>query len=313
MLTPIVLFTYKRPWHTNETIQALLRNKLSSESVIYIYSDAFKNSKDKADVLEVRKLLHNIKGFKKTILIERNFHYGLANSVIDGVTKIINKHKSVIVLEDDLICSQNFLNYMNKTLKFYESDKRIFSVTGYNYPISIPKDYPYSVYLSYRCGSWGWGTWKDRWEKVDWSIKDYKEFKHDEVAQRQFNRGGEDLVNMLDYQMRGYIDSWAIRWCYTHYKNKAYCIHPTVSKIKNIGLDGSGTHKVKYKVNIKLDTGKERLNLKKDIEINNEIIGSFSSHFKLGYKGKMVGYLKNKVFKLMQLGKSKNVKNNKND
>ncbi|MFW6016806.1 MAG: glycosyltransferase, partial [bacterium] len=240
MLSPIVLFVYNRPEHTKKTIKALKKNKLADKSKLFIFSDGEKSANDKQKVKEVRKIINKIDGFKQGKVFESEENKGLANSVIDGVTKIINQYGKVIVLEDDLITSKNFLRYMNRALDFYEEDKKIWSISGYNLPIGIPDDYKHDVYLSYRASSWGWATWKDRWDKIDWDINDYSEFINDKSAQKLFNRGGSDMKNMLKSQMEGKIDSWAIRWCYNQFKNDSYTIYPVVSKVKNIGMDGSG-------------------------------------------------------------------------
>jgi len=140
-------------------------------------------------------------------------------------------------------------------LETYEKEKKIYSITGYNYPpklMKIPKEYKYDIYFSPRAGSWGWATWKDRWDNADWEVKDYEEFKNNKQLQKEFNKGGDDMTNMLTNQMGGKLDSWAIRWCYTLFKKDAYCIYPVESYLKNIGLDGSGVHSgsdSKYVVN----------------------------------------------------------------
>lgn len=303
MVSPVILFTYKRPWHTKQTIDSLKRNLLAQDTIIFIFSDFYKDERDKDAVSNVRSIIHEIKGFKRISIIERNKHLGLGTSVINGVSEVLKRYENVIVLEDDLVTSPFFLKYMNETLSFYKNDKRIFSISGYNYPISIPQDYKYSVYLSYRASSWGWATWKDRWNKVDWDIKDYGKFVEDEEMQQLFNRGGDDLTNMLDYQMRGYIDSWAIRWCYAHFRNEAYCLHPVVSKVQNIGLDGSGTHRTRRKINLVLDTNDNSLYMKKNITLNEEIVKNFSLYFKSSYRTKSIDFIKKRVFKAIKMAK----------
>ncbi len=244
-LSPIVLFVYNRPWHTKQTVEALVKNELAKDSLLYIFSDGAKSDKDVNKVNEVREYIKTIKGFKDIIITESESNKGLANSIINGVTEVINKHGKVIVLEDDLVTSQSFLYYMNKLLNKYENEKQIYSVTAYNHPkklIKIPEDYSYDAYFCSRACSWSWGTWKNRWENVDWEVKDYNEFIKNKKLQKKFNQGGNDMSNMLTSQMNGKIDSWAIRWCYHHFKNNAYCVYPTKSYINNIGHDGSGVH-----------------------------------------------------------------------
>lgn len=296
-LAPIVLFAYKRFWHLKQTVDALSKNYQANESEIFIFSDGAKDVSDREKVEEVRKYLAEINGFGKIHLIFRPVHLGLANSIISGVSEIFKRYTKLIVVEDDLISSPNFLTFMNKTLEIYESDKRIFSVTGFTYPNITGQTYGKPVYLGYRASSWGWGTWRDRWNKADWQVKDFEQFSNDYIEQEKFARGGEDLYGMLEYQMKGYIDSWAIRWCYAHYKNDAYCLYPTISKVKNIGLDRSGTHKTKLSMDIILDTSKNALiKLPKHILPNPEILQNFSRYHKKSLKTKIIERGKGLIF-----------------
>lgn len=295
-LSPILLFSYSRLWHLKQTVDTLRKNYLAKDSELFIYSDGPKSKIDEEKIQKVRDYISNISGFKKINVILRPHHLGLANSVITGVSEIIKKYKKVIVMEDDLITSPNFLTFMNSALNFYKDSKNIFSVSGYNYPISIPQNYKDSVYVAYRCSSWGWGTWQSRWKKADWDVKDYKDFLDSPDKQKKFERGGEDLVDMLEYQMKNYIDSWAIRWCYAHYKNNVYCLYPTVSKIKNIGLDRSGTHRTKMKIDTKLDTSSVEFLFPKSIVPNDEILSNFSVYFRKTLTRKLIYQVKKLIF-----------------
>lgn len=245
MLAPVVIFVYNRPDHTKQTIEALAKNLLSKETEVFIFSDAAKNQKSLSKVNEVRTYIDSLairNLFKSVNIIKSERNKGLANSVIDGVSEIINKYNKVIVVEDDLVSSNDFLQYMNDALDYYESSATIWSISGYNLPIEIPTDYKSEIYFSYRGCSWGYATWKDRWERVDWNVTDYNNFKNNKRLRKKFNRGGLDMADMLDSQIQGNIDSWAIRWCYAQSKLDMLTVYPTVSRIKNIGLDGSGTH-----------------------------------------------------------------------
>lgn len=247
-VAPIVLFVYNRPWHTQKTVEALQKNDLASESDLYIFADGPKKDateEQKEKIRQVREYIHNISGFKSITICEKDSNNGLANSVITGVTEIINKFGKVIVVEDDIVTSRYFLKVMNEALDFFEKDEKIFSVSGYNYPtktMKIPNSYKNNIYLSYRHGSWGWGTWKNRWESVDWEVVDFKEFCENIELQKTFNRGGADMSGMLKAQMEGKIDSWAIRFDYSLFKNNCFCVRPIKSLVINIGFDNSGTH-----------------------------------------------------------------------
>ncbi|MGD1892411.1 MAG: hypothetical protein ACFB15_17705 [Cyclobacteriaceae bacterium] len=158
------------------------------------------------------------------------------------MTKVLNSYDTIIVLEDDLVVSSNFLSFMNQCLSVYNSFPEVLSISGYTVPIQIPKDYSFDVYAFPRVSSHGWATWRGKWAGIDWEVKDFQEFKQSAANRRDFRSNGSDLYRMLNRQMAGKIDSWAIRWQYHLYKYQLYTIYPTVSKIENIGFGSDATH-----------------------------------------------------------------------
>lgn len=131
VLAPVILFVYNRPEHTKRTISALQKNILANETDLFIFCDAAKTSKDEEKVEEVKSIINNTTGFNKLSIKIANDNKGLANSVISGVSEIIDTYGKVIVLEDDLITSRFFLKYMNEVLDIYKDDSNIWSVSGY--------------------------------------------------------------------------------------------------------------------------------------------------------------------------------------
>ena len=220
----------------------MLLNNIAVTSDLIIYSDGAKTESDKVIIKEIRTYLKAISGFKTITIHESCKNKGLANSIIEGVTDVINRHGKVIVLEDDLIVSQNFLAFMNKALDFYELNNKVFSVSGYGLKVALPKNYEYDVYFTHRGLSWGWATWKDRWDNVDWDVKDFEQLKEDKLVKKKFAQGGTDLFPMLKKQMENNLDSWAIRWFYSQFKNNLFTVFPTISKVKNVGFDADATH-----------------------------------------------------------------------
>ncbi len=292
-LSPIVLFVYNRPEHTKRTVESLLKNTLAGKSALFIFSDGAKNDRDEQKLKAVRDYIKAVKGFSKIEIVLREKNFGLANSVISGVSEVFKQNDRVIVMEDDIITSPSFLTFMNKALAFYQEDKSIYSISGYPYPIKIPSTYKKDVFISYRASSWGWGTWKDRWEKVDWEITDFNNFISDKESQKLFDNGGQDLTPMLKAQMKGKIDSWAIRWSYAHFKNKAYCLYPIVPLCKNIGTDRSGTHSSSSKkLDVNLDESKTDFDMIKNPELNQEITEQIQKLFKLTSIRRIINYLK---------------------
>ena len=241
-LAPICLFTYNRLLETQETIKTLQNNYLANESDLIIFSDGYKGDNDKMEVMDVRVFIKNIKGFKSVKVYESKTNKGLANSVIDGVSLVLEKFKTVIVLEDDLLTTPNFLDFMNQSLNYYEKFQSVFSITGFSLPIKFKKKYDADIYFSYRASSWGWAIWKDRWLAIDWELAYSENFINDRRIQKKFNIGGNDLSRMLKNQILGKIDSWAIRFCYYQFRSNKLTVAPIKSKIKNIGFNNKGTH-----------------------------------------------------------------------
>lgn len=245
MNAPVVLFVYNRLDHTRNVIDSLSKNTLAKESEIYIYSDAAKNPENLEKVKEVRAFIKDESwqaNFKKVTIVEARQNKGLAKSIIGGATALIDQYEKVIVVEDDLILSPFFLQYMNDALDYYKDVENIWAISGYSFPMKSLKKYEHDVFYSYRGCSWGWATWKDRWSKVDWEVKDYEKMMMDKKWQKRFNRGGNDLVHMLGMQMRGEINSWAVRWVFTQSNLNMFTVYPKVSYVLNDGCDGSGTH-----------------------------------------------------------------------
>jgi hypothetical protein len=280
-LAPIVLFVYNRPEHTHRTVEALVQNVLADKSSLYIFSDGPKNETDLKKVNSVRNYIKTIIGFENIEIVLRKTNFGLANSVITGVTEVFQHYDEVIVLEDDMISSPFFLKYMNGVLRVFEDDQRIFSVTGYTFPIKIPNNYKNPLYLSPRSSSWGWGTWKNRWEKADWEVKDFSSFINNKQRVKNFNKGGDDLTRMLKNSISGKVDSWSVKWTYTHFLHSAYCVYPVKSLIQNIGADWTGVHTMKTKkYDVELESDDTGLIGLEDLKPNEQIIRNFKKFFR---------------------------------
>jgi hypothetical protein len=244
-LAPVVLFTFNRPKHTAQTLNALAKNELVEDTELYIFSDGPRNNEDFIKIKEVRTLLHAIKSeniFKEVAIFESNENKGLANSVISGVSQVFSKHNAVIVLEDDLVTSNDFLKFMNTCLHKYENNDEIGCFTGYNPVKKMPNDYNYDVYFSTRTNSLGWATWKSIWQNVDWKAKKYNNFKGNFKQRTIFNSTGYDRAKRLDMQMQKDAKSWSILFGFDSFINNKYTVYPKDSKLIHIGWDGSGTH-----------------------------------------------------------------------
>ena len=190
-------------------------------------------------VREVREYIHQIDGFKTVTIVERPINLGLANSVIDGVTSVVNRYRRVIVLEDDMVTSIYFLQYMNDGLNQYEKNEDVASIHGYVYPID---GLPETFFLR-GADCWGWATWKDKWAMFEPDgIRLLDELKRRNLTKRFDFNSTYFYSKMLADQISGKNNSWAVRWHASAFLNNKYTLYPGKSLVLNIGNDGSGTH-----------------------------------------------------------------------
>ncbi|MFD2569142.1 glycosyltransferase [Spirosoma soli] len=260
MNAPIVLFAYKRPAELKATLQALQANYLAPESDLYIFVDAPKRAQDAPKVAEVHELLDKVTGFRSIYRDYAKTNIGCADSIIRGISYVLDRHPSAIIVEDDLITTPNFLDYMNQCLQQYEGNKNVYSIAGYTFPFERPAGYKFDSYFIPRHSPWGWATWTDRWQSIDWAMTDYDSFIRDSRQQKAFMQGGSDLVGMLRDQMEGRADAWDIRFCYNRFRANGITVYPTQSKVENIGFGQEATHtNIFNRYKTQLDNGTQRV------------------------------------------------------
>ncbi|MBX2951618.1 MAG: glycosyltransferase [Leadbetterella sp.] len=264
-LAPIVIFCYNRREHLENTVDALALNPLAKDSDLIVYSDGPRRETDTEKITDLRAYLATVTGFRSVTVHARKENMGLARSIITGVSEVLNSYGKAIILEDDLLSTPDFLAYMNDALRVFEENPLVFSVSGYSFGIGAVKEYSQDTALVFRASSLGWGTWKDRWEKVDWQVSDFPEFMSSPERQDSLKNAGEDILPMIIKQQRGLINSWAVRWTYHHVKYGGYCLIPVRSKIKTIGDDGSGSNPVAATLHQDLGYGESPVRLNPDI------------------------------------------------
>jgi hypothetical protein len=237
---PIALFVYKRAAHARQALAALQQADLAAESALYVFSDGPKGPAEEALVAEVRNSLEGLQGFKSVEVIRRPANWGLAKSIIDGVTEICCQHGRVIVVEDDLVTSPHFLRYMNEGLALYQNCPEVASIHGYVYPVKGPL--PETFFLK-GADCWGWATWQRAWELFNPDGKSLLEELERRNLTTQFDFNGSfGYTEMLRQQIDGANDSWAIRWYASAFLRDKLTLYPGRSLVRNVGLDASGTH-----------------------------------------------------------------------
>lgn len=276
---PVVLFTYNRPWHTKQTLEALMGNEYADESILYIYCDGPKEAASDEtikNIKEVRTVIREKKWCKEVIIKERTANLGLANSVIQGVTEVIEKHGKVIVLEDDILTGKFFLKFMNEGLNTYEKEEKVYGVTGYTFPSTKRVKDP--TYFLPIMSSWGYGTWVDKWRSINFNGQELLHIVETNNIKNKLHFGTLNLYQMLKDQVSGKNDSWAVRFYVSMFLNKGLFLFPNTSLLKNIGFDGTGVHcglDISKVHESKYENHTEILIQKKKVLLQKNIIKSF--------------------------------------
>jgi hypothetical protein len=240
MLAPVVLFVYNRPSHTQKCLEALANNDLATQTQLIIYADAPKRETDIEKVQEVRQIIRQKLPFQSVEIREAKENKGLMNSIINGVTEVVNQYGKIIVLEDDLIASKGFLTYMNDALNFYEQEQKVMHISGYMFPIRKKLANETVFYQSTSC--WSWATWKNRWQFFNPNAQDLYNQLTDSGKMYRFDLDGSNqFKSQLEMNIIGKRHTWAIKWEASVHLQGGLCLHPTQSMVRNIGHEGSGS------------------------------------------------------------------------
>lgn len=237
---PILLFVYNRPEHVRQCIASLQANELAAQSPLFIYSDAAKTPESREGVEQTRQFIRDIDGFASVTIIEREQNWGLARSIIDGVTTQVNHFGRVIVMEDDLIAAPYFLQFMNDALETYKDEPRVGHIQGCDFTqdTSLP-----DTFLIKWTGSWGWGTWDRAWKQFNPNGKELLQQLEERNLTHRFDFNSTyGYTRMLRRQIEGKNNSWAIRWNASLFLADILSLNAGRSLIRNIGFDGSGTN-----------------------------------------------------------------------
>lgn len=270
----IVLFSYNRSGHLKQVLNGLENNKKVDK--LYIFQDGLKCETQRSAWQETRDVINQVTWCEK-ICHFSNYNKGLAKSIIEGVNLVLEENDAIIVLEDDCVPTENYIDFMYQCFEKYQDNKKVYSLSGYSWPIDVEKT-QYDVYGCGRISSWGWGTWKDRWEIYQKDYELIKRMKQEKLMSRNLEIWGHDLEDTLVGNVKGECDSWAVFWALNVIEKEGICINPYKSLIRNIGMDGTGVHcgtTERFEVDIE-DEKKDKFNLPEDVFFLNKTMKAFA-------------------------------------
>ena len=297
--TPLLIFAYNRPEHLKKCLNAVISMENLENFQIYLKVDGPKNDNDRQKVFETRLVIEDFSKNQNSIVEYSLVNKGLSSSIIGGVTKLFETHERLVVLEDDLIPSRYFLDYMHEGLDKYAQEKRVASIHGY---LPMLNETPKAPYFRRGADCWGWGTWSDRWNLVEWNSRELISELNSRNLNRKFNLNNSYCFScMLQRQAKGEIDSWAIRWHASMFLQNRLTLYPDKSLIKNIGFDGTGSHAGRNEFyTTDLSESKVTIPNLEIIESSSDIrklARSYRKTFNSGYRRRIIG----KVIQLSKL------------
>ena len=292
-LAPVVLFVYNRPEHTLKTIAALKANGLALQTDLFIYADGARSSHHQPSVDTVRECIANIEGFKSVTVTASQSNRGLTASIVGGVTAIVQQYGQVIVVEDDIVVSPAFLDYMNDALTYYKNNDKVWHVAGWGYPTQFDTEKDVFFYRLMQC--WGWATWSDKWVHFEMDAQALHE-RFDNSRRKRFNIDGYDRIwNQVKHNRSNNINTWDVFWYATIFERNGLCVCPTKSFVRNIG-HGDGVHckDTRFVDNDELNT-KQHITFEDDLVENMDILQQIKAYLwsqKKGWFTKFKTYLR---------------------
>ncbi|MCI8295699.1 MAG: glycosyltransferase [Lachnospiraceae bacterium] len=234
-----IIFTYNRSSHTEKVLNSLKSNTVLPEK-LFIFQDGLSRAQDRDEWERVNNLINNIEWCETKVIVSDS-NKGLADSIVDGVSWILEKYSAAVILEDDCVVHPQFMEYMILSLLKYAEERKVYCINGYGWPVDIAQNGTDAYFIG-RIGTWGWGTWKDRWADYERDYRMLSRIKKDTRSAERLRIWGGDLENVLMGNVKGTFDSWAVFWALMVIEKDGYCLTPYHSFVDNIGFDGTGVH-----------------------------------------------------------------------
>ncbi len=276
----VLVFTYNRPEHTKKTLDALKKNTILPEK-LYIFQDGCKVTTDFDKWKQVNKIIHEVDWCQTELVVSEN-NNGLADSIVNGINYAFQKNDAVVVLEDDIVTHPQFMEYMTYSIEKYKDEKKVYNINANAFCLN-PAQNGTDAYFIKRAFSWGWATWKDRWQDFSRDYRIIARLKQNEKCNDEFHFWAGDCESYLIGNVTGKCNSWASFWCLNIVEHDGFCLTPYRGFVNNIGFDGTGTHSGttndKFRLNTRPFDEKEMFSLPDKVEITEGIKAAYDGFF----------------------------------
>ena len=240
---PVLFETFARVETSRKVWEQI---KKAQPKQLYFYSNKGRN--DKGDEIARNE---QIRAFAKEVDWECDLHTWFRDDYVDVYTSLKDSKRwlfsqvdDAIILEDDCYPSLAFFTYCDYFLDYYKNNKEISFVSGNNYVKNVDyKGADHLVTRTFYC--YGWATWKDRWENVDFEME-ADSFCNYNMLKTYFD-GNSRLAFIYKEQYRHWRDfihrthCWDMQKTMTQVICKTYSVNPVYNLVCNIGINGEHT------------------------------------------------------------------------
>lgn len=292
---PVLIPTLNRYEHFKKCVNSLLECEGSNDTDLFIALDYPLKDSHWEGYNKILNLIDNIDGFKSVFVIKREINFGANKNGQEALKFVFEKYETLIFSEDDNVFSTDFLMFINRSLEIYKDNRSIFSICGYNYSIEIPNTYEHEIYTWQGYSAWGVGLWRDKFLKIDWSkekilsnvnnfLNNYRKVVQLDKIANHYIPALLHMRNINEVHGDTYISMY-------QFLNNMTSIFPVVSRVRNMGHDGSGVNCVIVEDNIfssqKIYKGSTNYEIPKIININKFINILLYNHFRLQVKSRL--------------------------
>lgn len=245
----VAIVFFNRPKSLKETFEAVSSVRPSR---LYLIQDGARYDRpdDIDKIQQCRQIVSHVDWDCKVIQDYSSKNLGCGMRMFSGVSNAFKTEEFLVIVEDDIVISKDFLPFCKEMSERYKNDERIGRVCGMNH-LGIYQNCPNSYFFSSRGGScWGWATWKRVWKDIEWNFK---------CAQDKYTMNIYPLTaqpHSIGYGFRKMVEtrvasmacgkkqsSWSVQFIFTAcFLQNRLTIVPSKNQISNIGLGEENVH-----------------------------------------------------------------------
>ena len=228
-----------RPEYARRTFEAI---KLAQPKSLYFYSN--KGRLEKEGEIErnnqIRSFVDEIDWPCELHTWFRDECVNVYDSLRGAINWLFDNEEEGIILEEDCVPTLGFFSYVDQMIQMFRNEDKVWYVSGDN-PFNLnPSGHEY-IYSRYHL-MYGWATWKDRWQKIQWGDFGVQYILENKICYQLFKTKSQarereqHLMNCKDFLFQ--TNCWDYALGFTVDKNRGVGVYPVTHLVHNIGLSG---------------------------------------------------------------------------